>query len=35
MAHEIRNPLVAIQTFAQLLPTRYQDHDFREEFSAR
>ena len=33
MAHEIRNPLVAIQTFAQLLPSRYQDPEFREEFS--
>ncbi|MDZ4199245.1 MAG: ATP-binding protein, partial [Kiritimatiellia bacterium] len=33
MAHEIRNPLVAVQTFAQLLPERYQDEAFRNEFS--
>lgn len=34
MSHEIRNPLVAIKTFAQLLPERYQDPEFREEFSS-
>lgn len=33
MSHEIRNPLVAIKTFAQLLPERYDDPDFRAEFS--
>lgn len=33
MSHEIRNPLVAIKTFAQLLPERYADADFRSEFS--
>jgi nitrogen-specific signal transduction histidine kinase len=33
MAHEIRNPLVAIKTFAQLLPEHYQDEEFRNEFS--
>ena len=33
MSHEVRNPLVAIKTFAQLLPERYQDDDFRSEFS--
>jgi polar amino acid transport system substrate-binding protein len=32
MSHEIRNPLVAIKTFAQLLPDRYEDPDFRAEF---
>ncbi|WP_372808309.1 nitrogen regulation protein NR(II) [Pontiella sp.] len=32
MSHEIRNPLVAIKTFAQLLPKRYEDADFRTEF---
>ena len=32
MAHEVRNPLVAISTFAQLLPERYQDEDFRQQF---
>jgi two-component system sensor histidine kinase AtoS len=33
MAHEIKNPLVSIKTFAQLLPERYQDSDFRHTFS--
>jgi nitrogen-specific signal transduction histidine kinase len=33
MAHEIKNPLVSIKTFAQLLPDRYHDSDFRETFS--
>jgi signal transduction histidine kinase/GAF domain-containing protein len=33
MSHEIRNPLVAIKTFAQLLPERYEDPDFRADFS--
>lgn len=33
MSHEIRNPLVAIKTFAQLLPERYDDKVFRDEFS--
>ena len=33
MSHEIRNPLVAIKTFAQLLPDRYNDPDFRGDFS--
>jgi len=33
LSHEIRNPLVAIRTFSQLLPERYQDEEFREEFS--
>ena len=32
LAHEIRNPLVAIRTFTQLLPERYDDPDFREGF---
>jgi len=34
MAHEIKNPLVSIKTFTQLLPERYQDSDFRETFSS-
>ena len=34
LAHEIRNPLVAIRTFTQLLPERYQDTEFRESFQA-
>lgn len=33
MAHEIKNPLVSIKTFAQLLPERYAESDFRETFS--
>ncbi len=33
MAHEIKNPLVSIKTFAQLLPERYHDSDFRDTFS--
>lgn len=33
MSHEIRNPLVAIKTFAQLLPERYNDEGFRDDFS--
>lgn len=32
LAHEIRNPLVAIRTFTQLLPERYQDQEFRDGF---
>ncbi len=32
MSHEVRNPLVAIKTFAQLLPERYQDTEFQHEF---
>ncbi len=35
MSHEIRNPLVAINTFAQLLPERYDDEEFRNQFSIR
>lgn len=34
MAHEIKNPLVSIKTFAQLLPERYEDSDFRDTFSS-
>jgi PAS domain S-box-containing protein len=33
MSHEIRNPLVAIKTFAQLLPERFEDADFRDQFN--
>ncbi len=32
-AHEIRNPLTSIKTFAQLFPEKYMDTDFREVFS--
>ncbi len=34
LAHEIRNPLVAIKTFFQLLPVKYKDESFRTEFSS-
>ena len=33
VAHEIRNPLASIRTFAQLLPTKLDDPEFRDEFS--
>ena len=32
LAHEIRNPLVAIKTFTQLLPERFDDNEFRNHF---
>jgi PAS domain S-box-containing protein len=32
MAHEIKNPLVTLQTFTQLLPERFHDEDYRETF---
>ena len=31
MAHEIKNPLSAMKIFAQLLPTRYAEKDFRQK----
>lgn len=34
VAHEIRNPLVTIKTFIQLLPTHYHDERFRTRFTA-
>jgi PAS domain S-box-containing protein len=33
IAHEIKNPLVAIRTFAELLPERFTEEDFRKDFS--
>ncbi len=33
LAHEIKNPLVAIRTFAQLFPESYNDESFRDEFA--
>ncbi len=33
MAHEIKNPLVPIKTFSQLLPEMFDDHEFRNRFS--
>lgn len=32
LAHEIRNPLVSIRTFTQLLPERHADEEFRNGF---
>ncbi|MBI5208289.1 MAG: hypothetical protein HY934_10960 [Candidatus Firestonebacteria bacterium] len=32
-AHEIKNPLTSIKTFAELIPIQYMDHEFRETFS--
>ena len=33
MAHEIKNPLVSIKTFSQLLLERFDDSDFRKTFA--
>ncbi len=33
MAHEIKNPLVSLRTFTQLLPQRFEDEEFRKKFS--
>ncbi len=33
IAHEIKNPLVSLKTFAQLLPQKYDDPEFRTSFS--
>lgn len=33
IAHEIKTPLISIKTFAELLPKKYEDHDFRHTFS--
>ncbi|MBI1318844.1 MAG: hypothetical protein GC168_07825 [Candidatus Hydrogenedens sp.] len=33
VAQEIKNPMVAVNTFAQLLPRKYDSADFRETFS--
>ncbi len=32
MAHEVKNPLSAIKTFAQYLPEKYADPEFRRKF---
>ena len=32
-AHEVRNPLTSLKTFAQLMPEKYNDEEFREGFS--
>jgi hypothetical protein len=33
VGHEVRNPLTAVRTFAELLPERFDDADFRGHFS--
>lgn len=33
MAHEIKNPLVSIQTFVELVADHYEDADFRQHFA--
>jgi DNA-binding NtrC family response regulator len=33
LSHEVRNPLATIRTFAELLPQRFQDPEFRERFA--
>ncbi|MGD9074096.1 MAG: ATP-binding protein [Desulfobacteraceae bacterium] len=32
LAHEIKNPMTAIGTFIQLLPTKYEDEELRRDF---
>ena len=34
LSHELKNALVSIKIFAQLLPERYHDAEFREQFSS-
>ena len=33
VAQEVKNPMVAINTFAQLLPSKYESEEFRDAFS--
>ena len=33
LSHELKNALVSVKIYAQLLPERYDDPEFREEFS--
>jgi PAS domain S-box-containing protein len=33
LVHEIRNPLVGLKTFTQLLPSRFHDIEFRDSFT--
>lgn len=33
IAHDIRNPLSSVKTFIQLLPEKYNDREFRDDFS--
>ena len=32
LAHEIKNPMVAIKTFIQMLPQKYDDEEFKKDF---
>jgi nitrogen-specific signal transduction histidine kinase len=32
LAHEIKNPMVAIRTFMQMLPQKYDDEEFKKDF---
>ncbi|MFO7599692.1 MAG: ATP-binding protein [Candidatus Desulfacyla sp.] len=32
LAHEIKNPMTAIETFLQMLPQKYDDEEFRKDF---
>ena len=34
MAHEIKNPLVSLRTFTQLLQQKWEDKEFREKFAS-
>lgn len=34
MAHEIKNPLVSLRTFSQLLMQKWEDKEFRDKFAA-
>jgi len=34
IAHEIRNPLVSIKTFAQLVPRKFNNRDFLDKFNS-
>ncbi len=35
VAHEVGNPLVGIRTYASMLPTRFDDPEFRSQFAER
>lgn len=35
IAHEVGNPLVGIRTYAAMLPSRFEDPEFRAQFSER
>jgi PAS domain S-box-containing protein len=33
MAHQVKNPLVSIKTFTEMLPAKFSDKEFREKFT--